>query len=117
MFNCPASTRWIINCALAHYRILKELELLQEAPLVKLLSFLMKSASWPYEDDFLTIQWKMDMIDQKLADLYRNWQAEYRNAVTSEDCEEVNYSTNHIWKSTCLNIESSMKCYNRPIDK
>ena len=31
----------------------------------------------------------MDGIDQKLAHLYRNWQAEYRNAVTSEDCEEV----------------------------
>ena len=41
------------------------------------------------EDDFLTIQWKMDRIDQKLFNLYRNWQAEYRNAVTSEDCEEV----------------------------
>ena len=41
------------------------------------------------EDGFLTIQWKMDRIDQKLADLYGNWQAEYRNAVTSEECEEV----------------------------
>ena len=41
------------------------------------------------EDDFLTIQWKMDRIDQKLADLYGNWQAEYKNAVTSEDYEEV----------------------------
>ena len=41
------------------------------------------------EDDFLTIQWKMDRIDQKLTDLYRNWQAEYRSAITSEDCEEV----------------------------
>ena len=41
------------------------------------------------EDDFLAIQWKMDWIDQKLADLYGNWQAEYKNAVTSEDCEEV----------------------------
>ena len=41
------------------------------------------------EDDFLAIQWKMDRIDQKLADLYGNWQVEYRNAVTSEDCEEV----------------------------
>ena len=41
------------------------------------------------EDDFLVIQWKMDRINQKLTDLYRNWQAEYRNAVTSEDCEEV----------------------------
>ena len=31
----------------------------------------------------------MDRIDQKLTDLSRNWQAEYRSAVTSEDCEEV----------------------------
>ena len=31
----------------------------------------------------------MDKIDQKLNDLYRNWQAEYKNAVTPEDCEEV----------------------------
>ena len=41
------------------------------------------------EDGFLAIQWKMDRIDQKLTDLYRNWQAEYRSAITSEDCEEV----------------------------
>ena len=38
------------------------------------------------EDDFLAIQWKMDRINQKLADLYGNWQVEYRNAVTPEDC-------------------------------
>ena len=25
------------------------------------------------EDDFLAIQWKVDKIDQKLNDLYRNW--------------------------------------------
>ena len=31
----------------------------------------------------------MDRIDQKLADLSGNWQLEYKNAVTSEDCEEV----------------------------
>ena len=41
------------------------------------------------EDDFLAIQWKMDKIDQKLTDLYRNWQAQYRSAITSEVCEEV----------------------------
>ena len=44
------------------------------------------------EDDFLTIQWKIDMTDQKLADLYGNWQAEYKNSVTLEDCEEVKRS-------------------------
>ena len=31
----------------------------------------------------------MDRINQKLANIYGNWQAKYRNAVTSEDCEEV----------------------------
>ena len=41
------------------------------------------------EDDFLTIQWKMDKTDQKLNDLYRNWQAECRSAITPEDCKEV----------------------------
>ena len=41
------------------------------------------------EDDFVIIQWKMDKIDQKLNGLYRNWQVEYKNAVTPEDCEEV----------------------------
>ena len=40
-------------------------------------------------DDFLAIKWKVDKIDQKLANLYGNWQAEYRNAVTSEDCKVV----------------------------
>ena len=40
------------------------------------------------EVDFLTIQWKMDKIYQKLNDLYKNCQMEYKNAITSEDCEE-----------------------------
>ena len=41
------------------------------------------------EDDFLAIQRKMDKIDQRLDELYKNWQAEYRDAITSEDCEEI----------------------------
>ena len=41
------------------------------------------------EDDFVIIQWKMDKIYQKLNDLYRNWQAEYKNAVAPKDWEEV----------------------------
>ena len=31
----------------------------------------------------------MNKIDQKLSKLYTNWQAEYKNATTAEDCEEV----------------------------
>ena len=38
------------------------------------------------EDDLIVIQWKMDRVDQKLNDLYRNWQTEYKNAVTPGDC-------------------------------
>ena len=30
----------------------------------------------------------MDKINQRLTDLYGNWQAEYRDAMTSEECEE-----------------------------
>ena len=31
----------------------------------------------------------MDKTDQRLNELYRNWQAEYKDAVTSEECEEI----------------------------
>ena len=40
------------------------------------------------EDDFMVIQRKMDKIDQRLDKLYKNWHAEYRDAVSVEDCEE-----------------------------
>ena len=41
------------------------------------------------EDDFLAIQKKMDKTDQRLDDLYKNWHAEYRDAVTLEECDEI----------------------------
>ena len=41
------------------------------------------------DDDFLVIQRKMDKIDQRLDELYNNWHVEYRDAVSSEDCEEI----------------------------
>ena len=41
------------------------------------------------KDDFLIIQRKMDKTDQRLDELYKNWQAEYKDAVMSEDCEEI----------------------------
>ena len=31
----------------------------------------------------------MDKINQRLDELYKNWNAEYRDAVPSEDCEEM----------------------------
>ena len=41
------------------------------------------------EDDFLAIQRKMDKIDQRLGELYKNWHMEYRDAVSSVECEEI----------------------------
>ena len=41
------------------------------------------------EDDFLAIQKKMDKIDQRLDDLYKNWHAEYRDAATFEECDKI----------------------------
>ena len=41
------------------------------------------------KDDFLVIKQKMDKIDQRLDGLYKNWQAEYKEAVTLEECEEI----------------------------
>ena len=41
------------------------------------------------ENDFLVIRGKMDKIDQRLDGLYQNWQAEYKEAVTSEEWEEI----------------------------
>ena len=39
--------------------------------------------------DFRYIKEKMNKIDQKLDGLYKNWQAEYKEAMTSEQCEDV----------------------------
>ena len=33
----------------------------------------------------------MDKIDQRLNKLYKIWQAEYKDAVTSEECEEIRF--------------------------
>ena len=41
------------------------------------------------EDDFMVIQRKMVKIDQRLDELYKNWHAEYTDAVSAEDCEEI----------------------------
>ena len=41
------------------------------------------------KNEFLVIKRKMDKIDQRLDGLYLNWQAEYKEAVTLEECEEI----------------------------
>ena len=41
------------------------------------------------ETDFLNIKEKMNKIDQRIDRLYQNWQAEYKEAITSEQCEDI----------------------------
>ena len=41
------------------------------------------------KNDFLVIKRKMDKIDQRLDELYQNWQAEYKEAVKLEECKEI----------------------------
>ena len=65
------------------------------------------------EDDLLAIQWKMDKIYQKLNDLYRNWQAEHKNAVTSEDCDEVKRFNKPFLDKYESNTEYFTKCFNK----
>ena len=41
------------------------------------------------EKEFSMIKKKMDKIDHRLDDLYKNWHVEYGNANTIEECEEI----------------------------
>ena len=41
------------------------------------------------ETDFLHIKEKMNKIDRKIQGLYQNWQAEHREAITSEQCDAI----------------------------
>ena len=41
------------------------------------------------ETDFINIKEKMNKIDQRIDGLYQNWQVEYKEAITSEQCEEI----------------------------
>ena len=49
--------------------------------------------------DFRTIKEKMNKIDQRLNRWYQNWQAEYKEAMTSEQCEDIQrFYEPHVWK-------------------
>ena len=41
------------------------------------------------EADFLNIKEKMNKIDQRIDGLYQNWQVEYKEAITSEQCDDI----------------------------
>ena len=57
------------------------------------------------EKEFTMIKQKMDKIDHHLHEMYKNWHAEYGNANTLEECEEIKTSINPIWTSMSANIE------------
>ena len=41
------------------------------------------------EEDFSVIKKKMDKIDQRLDNLYKNWHTEYGSTATLEECDEI----------------------------
>ena len=43
------------------------------------------------ETDFINIKEKMNKIDQRIDGLYQSWQAEYKEAITTEQCEEIQW--------------------------
>ena len=41
------------------------------------------------ETDFINIKEKVNKIDHRIDGLYQNWQAEYKEAITTDQCEEI----------------------------
>ena len=64
------------------------------------------------EKEFSMIKKKMDKIDHRLDELYKNWHAEYGNVNTLEECEEIKTFINPIWKSMNPNTEFCTIYYN-----
>ena len=73
------------------------------------------------ENDFLVIQQKMDRIDQRLNELYRNWQAEYKDTVTSEEFEEIRFYKPYLekyeskYRILYQMLQQALQQANRPI--
>ena len=63
------------------------------------------------EKDFLAIQKKIDKIDQRLDELYKNWHAEYRDSANLEECDEMSL----IWTTMSPNIKYFTLYYNNPV--
>ena len=64
------------------------------------------------EKEFSMIKKKMDKIDHRLDELYKNWHAEYGNANTIEECEEIMRFYKPYLELMNPNIESYIICYN-----
>ena len=58
-----------------------------------------KNIEWLWQKQiFFNIKEKMNKISQRIDGLYQNWQAEYKEAITTEQCEEILWNICHeIW--------------------
>ena len=61
------------------------------------------------ETGFITIKEKMNKIDQRLDGVYQNWQAEYKEAMTLEQCEEIQ----QFYEPYVMKYEPNIKSYTR----
>ena len=57
------------------------------------------------EKEFSMMKKKMDKINHRLDELYKNWHAEYGNVNTIEECEEIKNFYKPICKSMNPNTE------------
>ena len=67
------------------------------------------------EKEFSMIKKKMDKVDHRLDELYKNWHMEYGHANTIEECEEIKNFYKPFWRSMNPNIEFCTICYNNLI--
>ena len=71
------------------------------------------------EEDLIIVQQKIDRINQKLSNLYKNWQADFRNIVTQEDCDEVEKFYKPFldkYESNCRNHYQMVQQMTRQVD-
>ena len=61
------------------------------------------------ETDFINIKEKMNKIDQRIYGLYQNWQVEYKEAITAEQCEEIQ----KFYEPYVMKYEQNIKSYIR----
>ena len=52
----------------------------------------------------------MNKIDQRLEGLYQNWQAEYKEAMTSEQCEDIQSFMNPMSGNMKQNTRYCIRC-------
>ena len=57
----------------------------------------------------------MDKINQRMDELYKNWHVEYRDAVSSEDCEDIKKFYKPYLENMNQNTKFCIIYYNDPV--